>query len=112
MKKVLIIDDEEDICMLLKGQLSKKSFTVHCETNLKGGLRAVSLFQPSFILLDNNLPDGMGIDKIPEIRLLCPKARILVISAFTSMAHAAIQNGADEFIAKPFHLSFILEKLK
>ena len=60
-QKILIIDDEKDLCDLIKGILERENFSVDCAYTLKEA--TVKLNQhPAIILLDNNLPDGSGLD--------------------------------------------------
>ncbi|MGR3810921.1 response regulator [Jiulongibacter sp. NS-SX5] len=108
MKKVLIIDDEEDICLLLKHYLSKNALDVYYENTLTEGLEAISRVKPSVILLDNNLPDGLGINHISEIKEGNPDTKLYMISAYSSLKDQATQFGADSFISKPFELSTIM----
>jgi DNA-binding NtrC family response regulator len=112
MKKVLIIDDEEDICLLLERQLTRISFDVRYENNLNQGLKAITEFKPSVIILDNNLPDGMGIDKLAYIRQTYPEVKIVMISAYTSLTSKAVEKGAHAFIPKPFNFAAIAEHIQ
>lgn len=107
MKKVLIIDDEEDICMLLKAYLQKNNFSVNYAMNLKEGLNALKENTPDTVILDNNLPDGLGINNIDNIKINFPETQLIMISAMTSLQSKAIKQGADFFVPKPFKLSHI-----
>ena len=57
--KVLIIDDEKDLCLLIKAYLSRKNCDVHTAYTLSEGLMQVDQFLPDILFLDNNLPDGL-----------------------------------------------------
>jgi DNA-binding response OmpR family regulator len=103
----LIIDDEEDICILLSSYLRKKNIETHYSLNLKEGLKKISELRPSILFLDNNLPDGSGIDTIPLIRSLGQKIKIIVISAMTNLKEKAFSNSADAFIDKPISFESI-----
>ncbi|WP_341225768.1 response regulator [uncultured Arcticibacterium sp.] len=107
MKKVLIIDDEEDICLLLKAYLQKNNFTVNYAMNLTEGLTAIQKNTPDTVILDNNLPDGLGINKIDNIKSNFPETQVIMISAMTSLQSKALNKGADFFVPKPFKLSHI-----
>lgn len=111
MKKVLIIDDEEDICLLLKSQLTRKAYEVQYALSLQDGLKQMEDFAPAILILDNNLPDGMGIETLPVLKKKYPDTRLLVISAYTSLIDQAIRNGADAFISKPFNFATIIGQL-
>ncbi|AWW00386.1 response regulator [Arcticibacterium luteifluviistationis] len=107
MKKVLIIDDELDICMLLKAYLQKNDFSVNYAVNLKEGMLAIKNNTPDTVILDNNLPDGLGINTIDSIKTDFPETQLIMISAMTSLQSKALKKGADFFVPKPFKLSHI-----
>lgn len=65
-KTVLIIDDEQDLCILLKSYFSKKKYKVFFAHSLMEGEKLFNEIQPDILLLDNNLPDGMGWNKISD----------------------------------------------
>ena len=102
--KVLIIDDEPDICYLLSALLKKikiESVFVH---TIAGGRSQLELFNPPLIFLDNHLPDGMGVDFIRSIKKTYPDTKVAMITAHdTAMdRERAMNEGADFFIGKPF----------
>lgn len=107
-KRILIIDDEIDICLLLQSYLRSQSFDAYYEQNLKSGLSALSKLEPSVLILDNNLPDGLGIDYITEIKSKFPNLKLLIVSAYSSLKNKAIEYGADAFISKPFNYASIM----
>lgn len=110
-KRILIIDDELDICLLLQSYLKRQSFEAHYEQDLKSGLEALSNLEPSVLILDNNLPDGLGVDHIPAIKKSYPDLKLLIVSAYSSLKQKAIDSGADAFISKPFNSASIMAHL-
>ena len=59
--------------------------------------------QPSVIILDNKLPDGLGVDFVSYIKENYPDIKIVIISGYTPTAKdIALENGADLFLEKPF----------
>ena len=104
--KVLIIEDEEELCYILKRFLSKKRFDVDYAMNLKDGLDCLKKTDFDVLILDNNLPDGKGMDLIPRIRAAMPKITIIAISAL-GLKPSALAAGASFFIEKPVSLSEI-----
>lgn len=110
-KRILIIDDEIDICILLQSYLKRQSFEAHYEQNLKTGLEALNDLQPAVLILDNNLPDGLGVEHIPAIKESYPDLKLLIVSAYSSLKQKAIDSGADAFISKPFNYSSIMAYL-
>ncbi len=79
--KIEIIDDEEDLCFLLKLRLSKKFDKVECSHTLKDGLPLFEKMHPNWLILDNNLPDGLGWQHSANFVALNPEINIIYISA-------------------------------
>ena len=80
MKRVLIIDDEVDLCILLTSYLSKRNYEVLTAHTLIEGFKKLEIFFPDFLLLDNNLPDGMGWIEADNIHRKYPDINITLIS--------------------------------
>jgi len=76
MKKILIIDDEKDLCFLIKAHLRQKDNDVTVAYTLKDGLQKIDTLHPDVIFLDNNLPDGLGWEKACEISDVHPEIQI------------------------------------
>lgn len=101
MKRVLIIDDEIDLCMLIRSYLSKKNYEVHTAHSLTDGLGKLEAIAPDVLLLDNNLPDGMGWKEAATLQKKFPSMNITLISAFQ------MPKDIKESIAQDIH---VLEK--
>ena len=101
IKKVLIIDDEPDICLLLARKLQKKGFDATYSTSLGEGFKMFAQDMPHYLILDHNLPDGYGLDNIKRFRSTNPDVKIIVISAMTNLGDAAQRAGADHLTPKP-----------
>ena len=108
-KKVLIIDDEIDLCILLKNFFTKQHFEVVISHKLSDGLREALDFIPDIIFLDNNLPDSQGWTKAEYLLEALPKADIFLISAYKAMPSLP-QDPRLTIIEKPLSLKAI-EKL-
>ena len=102
--KVLIIDDEGDICYLLSSMLKQRRIKYDHVYSLAQAVVALKESTPSIILLDNKLPDGQGIGFIEFIRTNYPESKVVVITAHESIfdKQKAFKKGADRFINKPF----------
>ena len=103
-KRVLIIDDETDICLLLSGLLRRLGYQPTCAHFIEDGRQCLSSQQFDAIFLDLNLPDGLGFDLLPAIKKEQASAKIIMISAFDGQAERrrATEQGASYFIGKPF----------
>jgi two-component system, OmpR family, response regulator len=107
--KILIVDDEPDICFLLKRILHKRNLKSIYAYNLAEATRAMDSDPPSLVFLDNNLPDGQGIDYISFLKLHYPETRVIMVTANDSAddKKRAFQRGADGFLSKPLSLDLI-----
>ncbi len=109
-KKILIVDDELDICLLLTGYLKRQGFDASYATTLKEALETANKLKPGVVFLDHNLPDGLGISTIPQFKSVASSS-IYVISAMGNLKGEALKNGADDFFEKPLSLAKINEAL-
>jgi DNA-binding NtrC family response regulator len=101
-KKILIIEDEGDICLLFNIILSGKYTDIDHVNSIGAAMDYLEKETPALILLDNKLPDGLGLDFIAYLKQFHPGTRIMMISGFLTAARKAIRNGADVFLEKPF----------
>ena len=102
-KKILIIEDEGDMCLLLNIMLTGKDMEVDHVKKLASAEEYLQNEQPEVVILDNKLPDGFGIDFISFIKKNYPSIRIIMISGYDGSAKdVALENGADTFLEKPF----------
>ena len=111
--KVLIIDDELDICYLLSGILRQKKLRTSYVNTLSDATLALKNDPPSLLFLDNHLPDGFGLDFIEHIKTNYPATKIIMITAHDSAADRkkAFKEGVDYFISKPFTKELIYSTL-
>jgi len=105
--KILIVDDEEDICYFLSGNLSRRGFSTSFSHSLAEAEKQLETEQPSLLLLDNHLPDGKGVDFLVKIRSKYPELKTIMITAHDSPDDRlkAYRNGTNFFLSKPFTLS-------
>lgn len=107
--KVLIVDDEPDICFLFGRILKMRNLRTDFANNLAEASRSVQADPPSLIFLDNSLPDGQGIDFISFLKKNYPGTRIIIITANDGSIDKmrAFQQGADDVLGKPLSLELI-----
>ena len=97
----VVIDDDVDLCLLVKAILYPSVSKITCVHSLEVGKNILNETNPDLIFLDNNLPDGQGIDLIREIKAARPRAIVIMISALDNIKQKALDEGADLFIEKP-----------
>ena len=111
-KKVLIIEDEGDMCLLLNIMLDGKDMDVDHVKTLASAEEYLQKEQPTVVIIDNRLPDGFGIDYISTIKKNYPNIKIIAISGVDGAAKdVALENGASVFLEKPFTKSQIFNAI-
>jgi Response regulator containing CheY-like receiver, AAA-type ATPase, and DNA-binding domains len=102
--EALIVEDEIDICFLLTGILRKKNLQTTFVNNIHEAKTLLCKQHPYIMFLDNNLPDGYGVDFINQVKKTNPSTKIVMITADDTIANKdkALNAGADFFIGKPF----------
>ena len=112
-KKVLIVEDEGDMCLLLNILLDEKTIELDHVKTLEKAMEYLQVNQPSAIILDNQLPDGFGINLLAYVKKMYPEIKIIMISGYdVSVRDAAMETGADDFIEKPFTRTQLLHALE
>ena len=101
-KKILIVEDEGDMCLLLNIILKEKGVKLDHVKSISAAEDFLQKDDPSLVILDNKLPDGYGIDYIPALKKAHPSTKVIMISALASSKDVALSNGADLFLEKPF----------
>ena len=107
--KVLIVDDELDICYLLSGMLKQRNFLTGFVNTLSDATIALQNDPPTILFLDNHLPDGFGLDFIPFIKKNYPDVKVIMITAHDGAVERrqAYEGGVDLFVAKPLNRKMI-----
>jgi DNA-binding response OmpR family regulator len=106
-RKVLIIDDEADLCMLLRAYFQKKGFQVSIANTLADGKRLVEEFEPDDVFLDHNLPDGTGWPSAPDLAAQRPNTRFFLISAYNPAEPQLAEGIVYHRLEKPVSFSHL-----
>jgi DNA-binding response OmpR family regulator len=114
MEKILIVDDEVDICYFLSMNLKKNNFMASYVNSLGEAKMAIHSEHPSILLLDNHLPDGLGVDFALEVKKNYPEIKIVMITAHDSPfdRKTAQSNGIDFFLSKPFLINDVFKAIE
>lgn len=103
MKKVLVVDDDVDICMLLSAFLGKNGFEVSRAHSLKGMLSLLKEKKFDVVLCDFRLGDADGLEAIAEIHKIDASVPVIIITGYSDIKTAVtvIKSGAFDYVAKP-----------
>ena len=111
-KKILIVEDEGEMCLLLNILLNEGNIELDHVKNLTDASEYLEREKPQVVILDNKLPDGFGVDMITFIKKKYPAIKIVMISGFDgSVKDIALEAGADYYLEKPFTRAELLEKI-
>ena len=114
MREVLIVDDDRLFCDLVKISSENDTTAVSIANTVAAARQLCAGRSFDAVLLDNNLPDGHGIELLNDILAANDKAKIIMATAFPSFDHAvkAIKQGAYDYIAKPIDIDELLATLE
>ena len=103
-QRILILEDEGDICFLLNVMLKNDNVEIEHVNTLAQADVFLKEQAPDVLIMDNKLPDGRGVNHIEEIKRDYPEVKIVMISGNSDASDKAkaIKNGADRFLSKPF----------
>jgi Response regulators consisting of a CheY-like receiver domain and a winged-helix DNA-binding domain len=112
-KKILIVDDEKNICELLALYLEKEGYDTECAFDGKTALEKFYEYKPDLVLLDLMLPIVDGWEVCREIRKSssCP---VIILTAKGEVFDkvAGLEMGADDYIVKPFEPKEVVARIK
>jgi DNA-binding response OmpR family regulator len=110
MAKLLIIDDEADVCDFTKGFFEKRGFHVDCARDAQEGLSLLKELKPDIVLLDVKMPGMNGIEALKQIKLIAPSTIVIMVTAVDDIhkVNEAKSLGARDYLTKPL----ILEELE
>jgi DNA-binding response OmpR family regulator len=114
MARILVIDDEANIRMMLRMALEKNSHTVGQAADGPEGLEKYGDgIAWDLVLLDQRMPGIEGLKVLDEIRRRRPKARVIMITAFVTvdLVTEAMTLGAEDFLRKPFTLETLRDSV-
>src|ERR1051326_868233 len=113
VKRVLVVDDDEDMQDLLRQALETENYEVTVAEDGLAALETLEHSHPDLILLDLMMPrmDGSTFAKELRNRQLVPSTPIIVVSADVNAKQKIESMGADGYITKPFDLHCLLDEV-
>ena len=105
--KILIIEDERELSNSIATYLKSEDYVCEVALNFNDAMEKTEVYQYDCILLDITLPGGSGLDILKELKANHKMDGVLIISARNSLDDKVLglTLGADDYLAKPFHLS-------
>jgi two-component system, NtrC family, response regulator AtoC len=114
MPRVLVVDDEENLRLLLRTYLKRHGYLVEVADNGESALALVETFGPDFILTDVRMPRMGGLDLLTTLKAKGIEATVIVMSAYgnVDLAIEAMKAGAYDYVQKPFKNEEVLLALR
>jgi DNA-binding response OmpR family regulator len=112
--KVLLVEDELEFADTLRGALERERFIVDHVDRLSTAREATVAGSYELVLLDRTLPDGDGISLVPVLRAQNPGLPIIILSARGEVLDrvAGLDEGADDYLIKPFALEEMFARIR
>ncbi len=107
--RILVVDDEEDICSTLADFLNEKGYEVFTAVTGEAALCLLKESRPHIMLLDIRMPGMDGIEILRHIRKIDSEVGVIMITAFhdIDIAQEALKLGASDFVTKPIDMPYL-----
>jgi len=105
MRKILVVDDEENIRLLYKEELEEEGFIVELAKSGEETLEKLSLFQPDLIILDIKMPGIGGLETLNRIRVIDRDLPIILCSAYGEYKQDFTTWASDAYVVKSADLT-------
>lgn len=112
--QILVVDDEAEIRSMLQEFLSLKGYGVRTAPDGPGAVREIVRMPPDIILLDIDMPGLSGVETLPTIRALAPRAAVIMVSGSTDTetSKLALARGAFDYVTKPIDFVYLTQSVE
>ncbi len=112
--KILIVEDNIEISEMISEALRSQRFIVEVAETHTEAMSKINLYEYECILLDVMLPDGSGLSVLKELKSIGKNGSVIILSARDSLEDkiTGLELGADDYIAKPFHMSELIARIR
>src|SRR5690348_14844920 len=112
--RVLVVDDEENLRLVLRTLLKKHGYEVEVAASAEMALGLIDRFDPDFVLADVRMPGMSGLELCSELKARTSAATVVLMSAYGSvdLAIEAMKAGAYDYVSKPFKQDEVLIALR
>ena len=113
MTKILVIDDDANICELLRMYLEKEGYEVRTASDGSEGIAVFRMYEPDLVLLDVMMPKKDGWAVCRELRMHSSKPIIMITAKGETLDKVlGLELGADDFIVKPLDMKEVFARIK
>ena len=109
MARILIVDDEEEVLVLLSKELRDRDYEVDTALSGEEALEKIKENRPHLMLLDIRMPGMDGVETLKKAREIDPRLAVVMVTAVAEedIAKDAIKMGAHDYITKPIDLNYL-----
>ncbi len=111
---ILVVDDEEEICSLLRDVLAVEGYRVEVCKDARRALGRIKSFEFDGVITDLKMPNVDGLQVARAAKTRCPDTATIVVTAYASVQTAigALRTGVDDYICKPFDIDHIVDVVR
>ena len=109
MVKLLVVDDESEICEFLKSFFEERNYNVVTANSGEQALDRLKSDKPQVVLLDIKMPGMDGVQTLREIKAKHPRVKVIMVTAIETRdkIEECLRLGADNYITKPLSLEYL-----
>ena len=113
MARILVVDDEQDVCDMLEKFLKIKGYEVSTALSGEDALALVKKEKPHIVLLDIRMPEMDGLECLERIKEIDKEIGVIMITALKQeeVGKKAMESGAYDYITKPLSLQYLQDCL-
>jgi len=113
-KRILIVDDDIDLLMLLERSLDREGYAVETAASLPEAEELLPQFSPNLVLLDINIKGEDGRQLCWKLKNATTKSsvKVMLMSGYDFSSGRALLFGADELVPKPLHTAYLLHRIE
>lgn len=112
--RILIVEDEKDLCQMIAKSLKESGYEVDIANNGNEAMELLNVENYDLIVLDLNLPEIDGMEILEEFRTFNQDTKIIILSARSQIKDKVegLDKGANDYLSKPFHLDELEARIR
>lgn len=112
--RILIVEDEKDLCQMIAKSLKESGYEVDIANNGNEAMELLDVENYDLIVLDLNLPEIDGMEILEEFRTFNQDTKIVILSARSQIKDKVegLDKGANDYLSKPFHLDELEARIR
>jgi CheY-like chemotaxis protein len=112
MKRILVVDDEEPIRMMIQDELEERGYEALTANNARDALKMVEKERLDLVILDIRMPGMDGLEALPRMLGMKEHLRVILNTAYSHYQDSFMSWAADAYIVKSFDLSELMDKVQ